>query len=85
MFPIQLLGVIQQLRGQNFAIFGPPPQPPTLRGQFLYPVRGQKQTFFDPLHPHLVHVVIEWPLTWLCVFGFFESNGFPKVDQEWQH
>ena len=29
-----------------------------LCGQFLYPERGQKQTFFDPLH--LVHVVIEW-------------------------
>ena len=44
-------------------------QPPTLiarrafnnylRGQFLYPKRGQKQIFFDPLPPHLVHVVIE--------------------------
>ena len=45
------LGVIQQLRGQNFAILTPPP----LRGQFLYPERGQKQAFF-------VHVVIEWPL-----------------------
>ena len=22
----------------------------------------EKQTFFDPLPPHLVHVVIEWPL-----------------------
>ena len=42
-----------------FAIFDPPP----LHGQFLYPERGQKQTFFDPLlPPHLVHVVIEWPL-----------------------
>ncbi len=36
--------------------------PPPLRGQFLYPKRGQKQTFFDPLPPHLAHVVIEWPL-----------------------
>ena len=35
-------GGIQQLRGQNFA---------TLRGQFLYHERGQKQTFFDPLRP----------------------------------
>ena len=35
---------------------------PPLRGQFLYPERGQKQTFFDPPPPHLVHVVIEWPL-----------------------
>ena len=25
--------------------------PPTLRGQFLYPKRGQKQTFFDPSPP----------------------------------
>ena len=33
------------------------------RGQFLYPERGQKQAFFDPLPPRLVYVVIEWPLT----------------------
>ena len=26
-------------------------QPPALRGQFLYPDRGQKQTFFDPFPP----------------------------------
>ena len=39
-------------------VFDPPP----LRGQFLYPERGQKQTFLDPLPPHLVHVVIEWPI-----------------------
>ena len=32
---------------------------PPLRGQFLYPERGQKHTFFDPLLPHRVHVVIE--------------------------
>ena len=36
--------------------------PPLLRGQFLYPERGQKQTFFDPLPPRIVHLVIEWPL-----------------------
>ena len=36
--------------------------PRPLCGQFLYPERGQKQTFFDP-PPHLVHVVIECPLT----------------------
>ena len=35
--------------------------PPPLCGQFFYPDRGQKQTFFDPISPHLVHVVIEWP------------------------
>ena len=45
--PVQIvLGVIQQLRGQNFAIFWPPSP---LRRQFLYPERWQKQTFFDPL------------------------------------
>ena len=37
--------------------------PPTLQGQVLYPKREQKQTFFDPLPLHLVHVVIEWPLS----------------------
>ena len=38
-------------------------EPPPLHGQFLYPERGQKQTFFDlPPPPHLVHVVTEWPL-----------------------
>ena len=36
--------------------------PPPLRGQFLYPECGQNQTFL-PTPPHLVHVVIEWPLT----------------------
>ena len=51
---MRTLGLIQQLRGQNFAIFDP-----LLRGQVLYPERGQKQTFFDPLPPHRVHVVIE--------------------------
>jgi hypothetical protein len=38
------------------------PPPPLMRGQFLYLERGQKQTFFDPLPPHLFHVVIECPL-----------------------
>ena len=36
--------------------------PPPLQGQFLCPERGQKQTVFDPLPPHLVHAVIECPL-----------------------
>ena len=35
--------------------------PPLLRGQFLIPVRGLKQRFFDPLPPYLVYVVIECP------------------------
>ena len=43
------LGGIQQLRGQNFAIFWSLP----FREQFLYSKRGQKQTFFDPLPPIL--------------------------------
>ena len=34
----------------------------TLRGQFSYPEHGQKQTFFDPFPPHLVHADIERPL-----------------------
>ena len=37
------LWVIQKLHGQNFAIFNPS------CGQFLYPERGLKLTFFDPL------------------------------------
>ena len=41
------LGDIQQLRGQNFAIFWPPPLPCV--DSFLNPERGQKHTFFDPL------------------------------------
>ena len=40
---------------------------PSLRGNCLYPERGQKQTFFDPLPPHFIHVVIEWPLAILVV------------------
>ena len=44
---MQALGGIQQLRGQNFAIFWHPP----LCGQFLYPERRQKDNFFDPLSP----------------------------------
>ena len=31
--------------------------PLSLRGQFLCPEHEEKQTFFDPLTPHLVHVV----------------------------
>ena len=40
------MGGIQQLLGQNFGIFDP-----QMRGQVLYPERGQKRTFFDPLPP----------------------------------
>ena len=53
-----MFGVIQQLRGQNFAIFDPPPYP--LLGQFLYPGRGQKQNFLTPSP--------------LILFTFFSKN-----------
>ena len=46
-------GGIQQLRGQNFAIFGPPP----LAWTVLHPEH------FYPSPPHLFHAVIEWPLS----------------------
>ena len=53
---IKRSGGIQQLRGQNLAIF---------YREFLYPERGQKQTYFDHLLPphDLVHVVFECPLS----------------------
>ena len=44
------------------------------RGQFLYPERGQKRTFFDPLSPHLVHVVIVWPLTATTFVSFWPQD-----------
>ena len=46
-----------------------------LRGQFLYHKRGQKQTFFDPFPPHLVHVVIERPL--MCITDLFQNRSAP--------
>ena len=52
------LGVIQQLRGQLLAIF-PPPSAWTV----LIPLAWTKTNIFDPLPPHFVHVVIEWPLS----------------------
>ena len=42
----QLRGHLE-IRGPNFIIIWPPSPP--RRGQSLYPERGQKQTFFDPL------------------------------------
>ena len=55
-----------------------------MRGQFLYPERGQKQTFFDPLPPHLVHVVIECPLIiYTCsIIKFFDLNSFQRLGQK---
>ena len=63
---IFLLGsiVLHYIRGHStttcteFCHFLTPP----LLGQSLYPERGQKQIFFDPLPHHVVHVVIECPL-----------------------
>ena len=54
-----IFGVIQQQVDRILPFFDPPP----LRGQFLYPERGQKQTFLTPSPPHLVHVIIECFLT----------------------
>ena len=51
------LRVSQKLRGQNFAIFCPPPP----AWSVFIPRACSKTDFFDPL-PHLVHVVIECPL-----------------------
>ena len=36
--------------------------PSSLRGQFLYPERGQKQTFFDPLQvrPNILAQFFDW-------------------------
>ena len=47
------LGGIQQLRGQNFAIFCPPPPP----------VWTKTDIFWTPPPIHCVHVGIECPLT----------------------
>ena len=38
------------------------------------PLRGQKQTFFDPLPPHFVHVVIEWPLIYILLLRTIKTN-----------
>jgi hypothetical protein len=57
----------------EFCHFWPPP--PSLSVQFLYPERGQKQTFFDPL-PRPVHVVIEWPFTISSTYIFYSGQFF---------
>ena len=41
--------------------------------QFLYPERGQKRTFFDPLPSHLVHVVTYLNCHSLFTFYFQEN------------
>ena len=48
-----------------FAIFWPPP-PPTAP-PWLDSGGWTKTDIFDPLPPHLVHRVIEWPLTLFCL------------------
>ena len=57
------LGVIQRLRAQNFAIFWPPP---CVESFYSLGV-NENRRFLTP--PHLVHVVIEWPLTSNMVAG----------------
>ena len=54
-----LLGVIQKLHGHNFAIFSPSPS--TSAWTVFTPWAWTKTDIFWP-PPHLVHVVIEWPL-----------------------
>ena len=61
LFPFSLeLGLSNNTKGafNNYVDRFWPFLDPPLRGQFLYPERGQKQLFFAP-PPHLVHVVIE--------------------------
>ena len=51
--------------------------PLPLREQFLYPERGH---FLTPSPPHLVHLVIEWPLmhfAFVCVQ--FDGKYFQHV------
>ena len=56
----EALGGIQQLRGQNFATFWPS----TCVDSFYTLSVDKNRHFLTPsLHPYLVHVVIEWPLT----------------------
>ena len=57
-FP-RMLGVIQQLRGQNFAIVDPTT---TCMDSFYTLSMDKNRHFLTPSPPHLVHVVIEWPL-----------------------
>ena len=52
-------GGIQQLRGQNFAIFWPPT--PCVDSFYTLSVNKNRH-FLTPSPPHLVLVVIEWPL-----------------------
>ena len=68
-----LLGVIQQLRGQNFAIFCPS----LLRGRFYILSVDNNRHFCHPPPTHLVYVVIEWPLT--MVRAHLNFKGFWSI------
>ena len=57
-----VLGGVQQLRRKNFAIFWPPPPPSCVVSFYTLHV-DKNRAFFNPSPSHLVHVVIEWPLT----------------------
>jgi len=61
------LGGIQQLRGQNFAIV-PPPCVDT-----FYTLSVDKNRHFFTPSPHLVHVVIEWPLSRFSMKSTFKN------------
>ena len=54
-----MLRVIQQLRGQNFAIYDPHP-PPCMDS--FYTVSVEKIDIFYPHPLQNIHVVIQWPL-----------------------
>ena len=57
-----MYGVIQQLRGENFAIFWPP-----CMDSFYTPSVDKNRHFLTPT-PHIVHVGIEWPLCSMYLF-----------------
>ena len=55
------LRVSQKLRGQNFAIFWPPP--PCVDSFYTHSM--DKNRHFWPPSPHLfIHKILEWPLMW---------------------
>ena len=60
---------------------------PPLRGQFLYPKRGQKKTFFDPLPPSSCPRSYWMPPNWIHPnFNLYEYKYFydyqPPVDRK---
>ena len=64
-------GGIQQLRGQNFAIFWLPY--PCVDNFYTLSV-DKNRHFLTPSPPHLVHLVIEWPFN--IIYYFVRPNIF---------